>query len=371
MPLRVLQVVTQMHRAGLETMLMNYYRHINRDNIQFDFLVHRTGTFAYDEEILSLGGKIYHVPPIALKEFPSYLKALHSFFSEHSAYPIVHCHLDALSGFALHAAKEAGIPVRIAHSHNNGFEKDFKLPFRLVAKKLIPKSATHYWGCSQEALQFLFGSKLSSGPNAKVIPNAIDPDSFRFNLNIRKKMRLELGIDDCFVLGNIGRLCYQKNQEFLLDIFHSVLQKRPKSALLLVGGGKDENHLRAYAQSLHIQDSVYFLGVRRDIPDLMQAMDFFVLPSRFEGLGIVLIEAQAAGLPCLASDKVSSEANLTGTVMFYPLSCSPEQWGEQILNFTPVDRCFPEKAFSQSGYDIRQAVQMLEQEYVSLYSDFS
>lgn len=372
MPIRILQVVTQMDRAGLETMLMNYYRQIDRECLQFDFLKHREKSGAYDKEIIALGGRIYHVPAIAPRSFPRYLKALETFFTEHPEYRVVHSHLDALSGFVLQAAKKAGLPVRIAHSHNNGFERDYKFPIRLAAKQLLPMCATHYWGCSSEALRFLFGKNLMSDPKWRILPNAIDLDRFTFSPTVRREIRQELELGDALVLGHIGRICYQKNQEFLLEIFAEVKKRREDTILLLIGDGKDREVLLERARKLRVEDSIRMMGVREDIPRLLQGMDLFLLPSRFEGLGIVLLEAQAAGLWCLVSDRVSREGNLAGQVVYWPLERSPADWAEKALALAEKGRAVVRReVFREAGYDIVSAAKSLEQEYMRLWRDGS
>lgn len=369
MPIRILQVVTRMDRAGLETMLMNYYRRIDRHRVQFDFLTHRAEPGDYDREIIAMGGHIYHLPPISPKTFPQYIRKLNGFFSEHPGYRVVHAHLDALSGFVLWAAKKAGVSVRIAHSHNNGFEKDQKYPLRLAAQRLLPLYATHYWGCSPEALRFLFGRRLMEARQGRVIPNAIELDHFAFDPMTRAEVRKELKLGDCLVLGHIGRLCFQKNQEFLLEVFSEIKKRRPDAVLLLIGDGKDRDALVRQATELGVMDSLRLLGVRDDVPQLLQAMDVFLLPSRFEGLGIVLLEAQMAGLWCLVSDKVSREGNLTGQVVYWPLESSPANWAEKALVLAGKGReVVHREVFQEAGYDIASAARWLEEEYERLWN---
>ena len=371
-PIRILQFVAQMDRAGLETMLMTYYRRMDRERIQFDFLKHREELGDYDEEIISLGGKIYHIPAITPQNFPGYLKALDHFFTEHPDYRVVHAHLDALSSFVLRAAKKAGVPVRIAHSHNNGFEKSWKRPLRLVAKELLPRYATHYWGCSQEALCFLFGKDPEDIHPRRVLPNAIEPERFVFDPVVRHKIRQEMMLEDHFVLGHIGRFCYQKNQAFLLEIFTEIKKRQSNAVLLMIGDGKTREILLERARRLRVEDSVRMMGVRADIPRLLQGMDLFLLPSRFEGLGIVLLEAQMAGLRCLVSDRVSQTGNLTGQVVYWPLERSPADWAKKALELASRGRtAVCREVFQEAGYDIVSAARSLEEEYMRLWRDGS
>jgi len=243
-PIRILQVVFQMNRAGLETMLMNYYRNIDRQKIQFDFLMCHEGNFDYDAEIRSMGGEIYHIPSITIKKGINSWKALQKFFVIHQEYKIVHCHLDAFSAFVLRAAKKANITIRIAHSHNNGFPLDKKLLLRYIAKSFIPIYATDFWGCSQSALQFMFGKRTVINTKVWILPNAIDIKKFAYCPEIRLQKRASLKVSNKFVVGHIGRFCAQKNQKFLIDIFCELQHIYHQSVLMLIGTGQDERQLK-------------------------------------------------------------------------------------------------------------------------------
>lgn len=354
-----------MHRAGLETMLMNYYRNIDRDRLQFDFLVHRAEKYEYDDDILQMGGRIYHVPPISIKNFFAYYNALVCFFKTHPEYKIIHCHLDALSGISLYIAKKFGVVIRIAHSHNNGFDKDKKFVLRYIAKHLIPKNATHFWGCSTDALEFMFGKSIAEKSISWILPNAIDLEKFSFNESIRQNIRNQLKLEKKFVIGHIGRFSYQKNHLLLIQIFNAFHKKYPESVLLLIGTGPDYIKIQSLVSKLGLSSAVLFLGVREDISDLLQAMDTFILPSHFEGFGIVLLEAQANGLPCLASDNISSEANISGEIKFLSTCDSPEKWADCILE-NSVKRYNKQDQLRRAGYDIKSASSKLMQSYLDL-----
>ena len=237
--IRILQCVNDMHRAGLETMLMNYYRNIDRDKIQFDFLTHRPNRSDYDDEIESLGGKMYYAPRLYPQNYPEYFKWMKRFFAEHPEYKIVHSHIDAMSYLPLKAAKTANIPVRIAHSHNTSIDKDFKYLLKQYFRSKITSVATDYCACGQEAGKFLFGDEKFS-----FIPNAIEVDKFLYNEKIRAEKRQELDIQNQFVVGHIGRLSYQKNHKLLIKIFDELQRKLPESLLLLVGVGEKEEEIR-------------------------------------------------------------------------------------------------------------------------------
>lgn len=361
-PIRILQVVTVMNRAGLETMLMNYYRNIDRTKIQFDFLVHRDEKGDYDDEIMSLGGRIYHLRPISLKSMLTYQRQLAEFFQKHSEYRVVHSHLDALSALPLSAAKKAGIPMRIAHSHTSNFDKDAKIIIRYIAKLFIRRYATDFLGCSEAAVHFMFGNKL---PNYMVVNNAIDPAKFRYSPSTRRKIRSQFKLEGRFVIGHVGRFNYPKNHEFLIDIFKEVHDRSPFSLLMLVGSGEGEDTIKEKVHELGLDDSVEFLGLRTDIPDLMQAMDVFVMPSRYEGLPVVSVEAQTSGLPCIFSDVVTAELDVTKNCLFLSLDASLNVWANSILEYINYGRTDTLAKIRWHGYDVGLEAEKLS----NLYSD--
>lgn len=360
-PIRVLQVVTQMTRGGLETMLMNYDRHIDHSLVQFDFLEHREAVTDYDREILEIGGRIYRLPrlnPFSL----TYCKALDRFFTEHPEYRIVHSHLDCMSSIPLKYAKKNGVPVRIAHAHNSNEVRNMKYPLKLISKQYIPKYATHYFACGEEAGKWIFGKHDYS-----ILNNAIDSASFVFDESARQVCRRVLDIaQDTLLVGHVGRISPQKNHAFLIDIFAELVKLNPDSKLLLVGQGDLEQTIRSKVESLGLSDRVIFAGVRSDVNALMQAMDVFVFPSLFEGLPLVAVEAQAAGLPCIVSDRVPRECEKTqGLVRFLPLEAGAEIWAEQILTASRTERRDTSAQIKANGFDIRENAAKLQEFYLS------
>lgn len=357
--MRVLQVVTHMERGGLESMLMNYYRHIERDKVQFDFLVHRQERAAFDDEIESFGGKIYHLPRLVPWN-RAYLMALNRFFDEHPEYTIIHVHQDCLSSVILKVAAQHGVPVRIAHSHSASQDKNMKYPVKLWYKKSIPQYATNLFACGKNAGDWMFGDVPY-----QVINNAVDANTYIYNSEIRAEVRRQLGITDELIIGHVGRFNQPKNHTFLLEIFSSLLKKDSVAVLLLIGGGEDMPKIQAKAQSLGIAEHVRFLGVRSDVPDLMQAMDVFVFPSLYEGLPVTMVEAQAAGLPCIISDKVPPECVLTdGLVDIMPLSAKPEIWAEKILEKRSTQRTNHCGEITARGFDITTEAIKLQEFYL-------
>lgn len=349
-----------MHRAGLETMLMNYYRNIDRTKIQFDFLTHRPQRDDYDDEIESLGGKIYRAPRLYPQNYPAYFSYMKKFFAEHPEYKIVHSHIDAMSYLPLLAAKRAGVPVRIAHSHNTAIDLDFKYPLKQYFRARINGVANYRLACGTKAGEFLFGGKDFS-----VIPNAIDTSKFCFNPEISIAKKRELNLEGKFVVGHIGRFSYQKNHTFLIKIFSEVLKREKDAVLLLIGNGEKEELIKQQVSKLGIGEQVLFLGNRSDVDELYSAMDVFVLPSHFEGIPVVGIEAQFSGLACIFSDKVPREVDFTDNCSFVGLDTSADGWAEHILSFKNIERVSADN--SNSLYDIRNAVINLEKLYIDLH----
>jgi glycosyltransferase involved in cell wall biosynthesis len=359
-PIRVLHVVTQMTRGGLETMLMNYDRHIDHNKVQFDFLEHRNAVTDYDREILELGGRIYRLPRLNPMS-PKYLKALDRFFAEHPDYRIVHVHLDCMSGIPLKYAKKYSVPIRIAHAHSSNETKNAKYPLKLLHKQFVPKYATHFFACGEAAGRWMFGVHAFS-----ILNNAVDADSFIFNDNTGKQYRNLLDIDpSTLLLGHVGRFSQEKNHGFLIDVFSELVKLHLDSKLLLVGQGDLEQTIRDKVKSLGLSGRVIFAGVRSDVNALMQAMDVFVFPSLFEGLGIVAVEAQAAGLPCVVSNRVPRECEKTdGLVTFLPLEAGAEQWAKQILSIAGTERRDTSTEIKANGFDIRENAAKLQQFYL-------
>lgn len=361
-PIRILHVVTYMGRGGLETMLMNYYRHIDRERVQFDFLTHRYFKADYDDEILSLGGMIYHLPRL-VPWSPSYKKALKQFLSEHPEYRIIHVHQDCLSSIILKIAKKNNIPVRIAHAHNSNQDKNLKYPIKLWYKRSISKYATKLFACGDKAGQWMF-----DGAPYQVVNNAIDANKFTYNPIIRGKMRKQLGLLDEVVVGHVGRFSQAKNHSFLLEIFVAFLVKNPNAILLLVGSGENMAKIQSKALEIGIAEKIRFLGIRTDVAELLQAMDVFVFPSLYEGLPVTMIEAQAAGLPCVISDRVPLECIITkGLVDVFPLSAGPNAWAEKILEKCNTPRSDRKTEIVEHGFDITTEVHKLQEFYIHAY----
>ena len=352
---RILQVVTYMGRGGIESMLMNHYRRIDRTKVQFDFLVHRDFRADFDDEIEALGGRIFRIPPMNPVS-ASYRRALADFFRNHS-YRVVHCHLNYMSGVVLAAAKKAGVPVRIAHAHNTTAQKNWKYVVKRLYARSIPKYADTLLACGQQAGSAIWGQHAFS-----VMPNAILAAQYMYNEEIRVSKRAELGLQDKTVAIHVGRFDYQKNHEFLLDAFAQAREIDSSMVLLLAGDGPLRSAMEEKAASLP-EDSVRFLGVRSDVHQLLQAADVFAFPSRFEGLPVTMIEAQAAGLPCVMSDRITDECVLTDLVTTLPID-DPKAWAEELLKKRGTPRTDRLAEIQAAGYDISTAAEKLTQVYL-------
>lgn len=359
--IRILQSVNIMDRAGLETMLMNYYRKIDRTKVQFDFLTHRSGRGAYDDEIEAMGGRIYHAPRLYPKNYLAYYRYMKRLFLEHPEYSIVHSHIDAMSAFPLLAAKLSNIPHRIAHSHTTKLDKDLKLPIKFTALKCIPSIANTYCACGEVAGRFMFPSQ-----EFRMIRNAIDLQDFRFDPEIRDHLRVELGWENKLIIGHVGRFCYIKNQLFLLDILKTLLEQNCSYHLVLIGFGEDEQKIRAKIEALGLEENVSILIDRPDVNSFYQVMDVFVMPSFFEGLPMVAVEAQANGLPCIFSDKISKEVLLSDNAKMLSLNSGAESWAEAILETEIVRNPHSVIQLQKKGYDVDLEARKLQEWYMHL-----
>ena len=362
MPVRVLHIVTYMGRGGLETMLMNYYRHIDRSKVQFDFLVHREFEADYDAEIHKLGGKIFHISRL-IPWSHSYRRKLKHFFQEHPEYKIVHVHQDCLSSVALQCAMECCVPVRIAHSHNSNQDRNWKYIVKRYYMKKIPIYATELLACSNAAGKWMFRENTF-----QIVHNAINIAKYKYSPEISQKIRNQFNIENKIVIGHVGRFNPQKNHEFLIDIFAECMKENSNVVLMLVGDGNEKCKIEDKVKKLEISDKVIFTGVRNDVSELMQAMDIFVFPSLFEGLPVTMIEAQAAGLPCVISNMIPGESIVTeNLVSVMQLSDSPLNWADHILSRVIEERRDYCDEIKKAGYDIETASKNLEEFYLKIY----
>ena len=360
-PLRVLQILTNLDRGGMETMTMNFYRCMDRSLVQFDFLLHREKEGDYEAEARSLGARVYRVPrqnPLS----PGYWRALDSFFAQHP-YKVVHAQLDCMSAEPLAAAARHSVAVRVAHSHSSRQDRDLKYPLKMACKRRIAREATDLFACGEVAGRWMFG-----GEPFRVVRNAVDVAAHAYDPIRRKSARTALGVDPGVpVVGHVGRFAPAKNQSFLLDAFAALLRERPGAVLLLAGDGELRAAAEEKAASLGAAGSVRFLGLRSDVSDLMQAMDAFCMPSLYEGLPLVLVEAQAAGLPCLISDSIPADCDFKGgSVSRAPLSAGAQEWASRLdaLLSGPRDRSLGAAAVRAAGFDLDSEAAWLQGFYL-------
>ena len=317
--IRILHVLGRLDLGGAETLVMNIYRAIDKNNIQFDFVKHVSKKGDYEDEILSLGGRIFECPKYKGFNHLKYAKWWNDFFTQHPEYHIIHGHVRSTASVYLSIANNHQ-RTTISHSHNTSNGKGLSAVVKYVMQKKIRNIARFYFACSIDAGEWLFGKELTTSPNFYLIPNGIDIEKFSYNEDIRISVRKQLGVaKDEYLIGYVGRFTEQKNQSFLIQLFSEHVLFHPNSRLLLVGDGEQFDYIKSLCEELKLTDKVLLPGGKHNIEDYYQAMDVFVFPSLWEGLGIVLIEAQANGLPCIVSDRIPQEAILHETVQVLPL----------------------------------------------------
>ena len=355
-PVRILVLVTSLDWGGIEQMIMNYYRAMDRTRFQFDFLVNRQEKGAFEEEILDLGGQIFRMCELYPWKFGQYERELGEFLGAHPEYTIIHSHLEERSYLALKVAQEAGVPVRIAHAHNiYPLSWNPKTIFRQYFRFMVRGVATERFACSGHAARWLFGG----GAEWTFVPNAIDPERFRFSEERRMKMRKKYGVEEgAVVLGFVGRVTAQKNPELAIRAFYEYRKLNPRARMFVVGKGDLLGNLR---EEYHDVD---FVSPVENIEDFYLMFDIFLLPSRYEGLGMVAVEAGASGLPVLASSEVPEEANVLGNVVFLA-DKGPAEWVEAVKNADLSRRKVSAKDLGE--YNIVVAVKRLEK----IYEDFA
>ena len=365
--LHILHSVSNMDRAGVETMLMNYYRHMDRDRIQFDFLMNRKKPGDYDGEIRALGGRIFISPGLSPAKYPAYMAFMARLLGEHPEIRALHAHNEGMAFYALRGAQRAGLPVRIAHAHNTRFLPDYKWPLKMACKTLLPLAATELCACGTDSGVFFFGKRLWR-ERGRLIPNAIDVQRFRYQEALRAQVRRAYGLGDAPVIGHVGRMSPQKNHRRLLRIFAACLARVPQAWLVLIGVGELEAELRTLARRLNIAERTLFLGLREDTHAWYQAMDVLLMPSLFEGLPVVGVEAQAAGLPCVFSDAVTPEALLLAQSCRLPLSAPDGVWADRIVRLcrSPLRREEGAVRVADAGYDIVREAKRLQAWYLAL-----
>lgn len=355
--IRVLHVLGGVGLGGAESRIMDLYRQMDRNEIQFDFLVHssamnRRKPQFYDEEIHELGGHIYVLPKFKVYNYLSYRKAVQDFFRQHHEFRVVQGHMTSTAGIYLPIAKKYGIPVTVAHARNAGVVKGLKGIATRFFRRDLAQKADCCFACSKLAGEDVFGKAAMDAGRVKIIYNAIDVAEFTYDPKVRAQLRERLGLKEELVIGHVGRFNYQKNHPYLIDIFAKLCEIRQDAVLLMLGEGPDQESIREKCRLLGVEDKVRFLGNQRRPQDYYQAMDIFLLPSFFEGLPGVLVEAQAAGLKCFVSDTVTREAAATDLVTYLSIEQPAETWAEQIAA-AEYERQNTFQRMKDAGFDVR------------------
>ena len=365
-PIRVAHVIGKLNAAGVEAVINNYYRNINHERYQFDFYIDADGACDPPQELINMGARYIVVPPY--QKLPQYIAFLTKCFRE-KGYSIVHSSMNTLSPISLYCAWRAGVPIRINHNHSTAGKGETKKNiFKYLLRPFSKCFATHYAACSRYAGEWLFGKKMVESGRVSIFNNAIDIDRFRFNPDVRSRVRIELGLKDCFVIGHVGRFCYQKNQERLIEIFQEIYNADKNARLLLIGIGETHEGVYQMVCKRGLKDVVMFLGARNDVNRLYQAMDVFVLPSRYEGLPVVGIEAQAAGLPCVLSRQMTEETVILPETVILDLAESTKTWADTVLKMKTLCRRDTSSDVREHGFDIALEAKKLERYYDSATS---
>ena len=359
-PIRILHVLTAMNRAGAETMLMNLYRAIDREIIQFDFAVTTTENADYDDEIMSLGGRIIHYPRYVGKNHFEYKRWWKSFFKDHPEYRIVHGHIGSTAAIYLKIAKKSGC-YTIAHSHSVGNHKTLHSFLYGIYSYRTRYIADYFIGCSKEALVSRYGKKVLNDKNRSyILKNGVDVKKYKFNEKVCEEVKKELQTsDEYLVVGTVGRFTEAKNVFFIIDVLSALKDKNCSFKFLWAGTGELEADAKKYIKEKDLQEEVLLLGVRDDIHRILQVLNVFILPSKFEGLPVIGVEAQAAGVPMLCSDRVSPDIKISDSIEFLNID-SVDIWVESILKETKFRRNInaTENLISH-GYDINSSASWL------------
>lgn len=366
MPERVLVVAGRMHYGGLETMIMNFFRLMDRDKVVYDFMLNYEEKGVFDDEITALGGKIFIMPRLKFRNTVRYIKEVNAFFKKHKGeYQIVHGHLTSVGVIYLLLAKLHGVKTTVIHAHYTCTDACFKGRIERLALLPLRFCADYYFACSDMAGAFCFGKDKLKKDNYKLVKNGIFVEKFSYDKEVRESKRAEMGLKDRFVILHIGRFEQQKNHTFLIDVFEKIYRRDKSAVLLLVGDGSLMQKMQEKVKRLGILEAVKFLNVRDDISELLQAADVFLLTSVYEGLPVVSIEAQASGIYCVLADTITKEADITGNCSFLSLKSSPDVWAEEVLKYKNYDREDTTYKIKAAGYDIREQASWLQGFYLN------
>lgn len=369
-PVKVLYFVDRMLRGGIQSLVIDWVSRFDKNKIHVDFLLLDDGNkYELEDTLKKMGCKVYKLNGVWINtplDFIKEAKALDIFFNKHHDYKIVHMHSTSKNYMVLKYAKKYGIPIRIIHSHASDFQTNnfLKKIIGNILKIKLSKYSTDFFACSYSAGKWLFSKKIIMSKKFRIINNSIDYNKFKFDVNIRKKIRNELNINDEQVLiGHVGRFTDVKNQDFLVDVFNKYLNFNEKYVLIFCGTGVLENQIKNKVKRLKLTNKIFFEGYKNNINEYMQAIDIFVLPSKYEGLGLVAIEAQASGMPCIVSDMVAPEVKITDNLFFLPLN-NQKKWANKILSVN-ISRKDVKEQFKANKYLIEDTICELESFYIN------
>lgn len=365
--IRVAVIMGKMHAGGKKNLVMEYYRHIDRKQVQFDFFCDMDSNSVPKEEIEALGGRVYMIPPYQ-KIFAN-MKTMKKIFKENN-YPILHGYNNTMNIFAMLIGKQCGIPIRINESISMGHKDDKKELLKNILKPFSTCFATHYMSNGEACGRWQFGDRSYEEGKVVVFKTAIDTDKHRFEPDLRRRCRKGLGLEDNIVIGHIGRFTVQKNTLFMIDIFNEITKKEPKAKLLLIGHGELEEEMLARVRRYGIEGNVLYLGKREDIHPFYNAMDCFLLPSLYEGLPVVGIEAECCGLPIFFSTEIPRESSPCDDLgSFICLEKSAEEWAEKVLTETKKamrSRTDHSHQIKKAGFDSEIEGKKLDKYYFSI-----
>ena len=367
-PVRILHILGNTQLGGAESRIMDLYRHMDRSVVQFDFVVHSKEEGYFNEEIRKLGGRIFRVPRFRVLNYFSYCRAWKKLLQEHrdadgrSEFHMIQGHMTSTAAIYLPIARKCGIETTIAHARSAGVDKGLKGILTRFLRCNLSKKADYLFTCSELAGISVFGKKAVEQGRTRFLPNAIDCQKFAPDPLVREKIRRELGIENCYVIGHVGRFHYAKNHEYLLRVFAELVKRKTRDyVLLLLGEGSGMEDIRILSRELGIGDKVYFLGNKSNVNDYYQAMDYFVYPSRFEGMPGTIVEAQTAGLRCLMSDTICKEVIATELVTTRSIREDPGLWADEIEQHLQYQRSSRVDEMKELGFDVHgQAVLMTD-----------
>lgn len=362
-PIRILHVLGGLSLGGAESRIMDLYRSTDRQKMQFDFLVHSSEKEHFDEEIETLGGRIYRVPRFKVYNWFSYKRALKRFFAQHHEFRAVHGHMTSTAAIYLPIAKKAGVPIVIGHARSAGVAGGLKGLLTKCLRRPLKHRADYCLACSKEAGEAVYGKKWVDAGRVEVVPNAIDAAQYAYDENVRNEMRKELGLSNKLVIGHVGSFREAKNHTFLIQIFAEIYKKRKDAVLLLLGDGALRETIEKQVSEAGLAQAVRFLGNQAKVSPYYQAMDYLVFPSLYEGLPGTVIEAQAAGLRILVSDAVTKEAGVTELAEFFSLHKAASEWAAHVVENCEYERKSRLSDIQKAGFDISAQAARYEEIY--------